>query len=183
MRRLIPIISLLLSSQFLVCCGGGGQNVVKPSEIKVSGTPVYLQSMIPFDKNLHVRDQVRVECALGEKLSEFIQTSGRSNGINLMPKANLKDVKGRVLEVSIVRMNDAGGGAWSGAKSVAVEGKLSENGKVIATFRGSRYSGGGAFGGFKGTCSILGRCVKTLGSDISTWLQSPVNGAILGDGF
>jgi len=180
MRRAIIFFVILLGSQLLAC--GGGQAVQKPSEIQVSGTPVYVQSIIPFDKNLHVRDAVRAECALGNKFSDFIQSYGRTSGTNVLPANNLKAKKGRILEVRIMRMHDAGGGAWSGAKSVAAEGKLIENGKVIGSFRGSRYSGGGAFGGFKGTCDILGRCVKALGKDISVWLQAPVMNAVLGDG-
>jgi hypothetical protein len=180
MRRSILFFSIAVVSQLLAC--GGGQAVKQPSEIQVSGSPVYVQSNIPFDKNLHVRDAVRNECALGTKFSHFIQSYGRANGTNVLPTSNLNGKKGRRLEVRIIRMNDAGGGAWSGAKSVAAEGKLIENGKVIGSFRGSRYSGGGAFGGFKGTCSILGRCVKALGRDISVWLQAPSMNAVLGDG-
>jgi len=37
------------------------------------------------------------------------------------------------------------------------------------------------FAGFKGTCSIMGRCVKALGRDVAEWLQSPSKGAVLGD--
>ena len=42
-------------------------------------------------------------------------------------------------------------------------------------------AGGGAFGGYKGTCSILGRCIKTLGSDIAKWLANPTMDAKLGN--
>ena len=38
-----------------------------------------------------------------------------------------------------------------------------------------------AFATFKGTCSILGRCVKALGRDVSEWLQHPSERAVLGD--
>jgi len=58
---------------------------------------------------------------------------------------------------------------------------LKENGEVIGSFTGARYSGGGAFGGFKGTCAILGRCIETLGKDIATWLKDPTMNAMLGN--
>jgi len=58
---------------------------------------------------------------------------------------------------------------------------LYKNGKRQAGFTASRVSGGGAFGGFKGSCSVLGRTVKILGSDVSLWLLHPVDGAHLGD--
>src|SRR4030065_483798 len=65
-----------------------------------------------------------------------------------------------------------GVGAWSGAKHVPVEGTLWENGKIKGTFTAMRYSGGGAFGGYKGTCAILGRCVKAIGKDGGGWLRA-----------
>jgi hypothetical protein len=86
-----------------------------------------------------------------------------------------------VLTIEIVNVHGTGGGAYSGAKSVVIEGTLQENGKVIGTFEGSRYSGGGFWGGFKGTCSILGRCVKALGNDVAIWMENPYKGAKLGD--
>ena len=92
-----------------------------------------------------------------------------------------ESTEGRVLHVEISSVVGPQGGAWSGAKSVTVEGKLTENGEVIGTFKGNRYSGGGAFGGYKGTCSILGRCAKTLGSDIAKWLAKPTMDARLGN--
>ena len=45
-----------------------------------------------------------------------------------------------------------------------------------------RVSGGGAFGLYKGSCTVLGSTVKVLGRDVSNWLKKPVNGAHLGDG-
>ena len=53
--------------------------------------------------------------------------------------------------------------------------------KAIASFRAKRFSTGGAFGVFKGTCSIIGRCTKAIARDISDWLKHPVDGAELGD--
>jgi len=40
---------------------------------------------------------------------------------------------------------------------------------------------GGAFGGFKGNCSVLGRTVKALGEDIAGWLTHPDKDGLLGD--
>jgi hypothetical protein len=40
---------------------------------------------------------------------------------------------------------------------------------------------GGAFAGFKGSCSVLGRTVEALGEDIGGWLAAPRDGASLGD--
>jgi hypothetical protein len=39
----------------------------------------------------------------------------------------------------------------------------------------------GAFAGFKDSCSVLGRTVKAIGSDIADWLLKPSEDADLGD--
>jgi hypothetical protein len=62
-----------------------------------------------------------------------------------------------------------------------VRGKLYQDGKEIGAFTGRRNSMGGAFGGFKGSCSVLGRTVKALGKDIAQWLVQPAKGSQLGD--
>ena len=177
-------LTILVISQLLACGGGGGSETVQQtSSAPVTGAPVYVAKLIPFAQNVNVTQAVRAECNLNGTLSDFVQSASRNYGTNVVGVDTVAGKKGRVLTMKITNVMGAGGGAWSGAKSVSVEGELSENGKVIGSFRGSRYSGGGVFGGFKGTCSILGRCVKALGSDIAGWLQSPVMNANLGDGY
>ncbi|MBI3171217.1 MAG: hypothetical protein HYZ32_01320 [Hydrocarboniphaga effusa] len=66
-------------------------------------------------------------------------------------------------------------------KGVTVTGKLFQNGKQTGSFVATRKSGGGAFGGFKGSCAVLGRCSETIGKDIAKWLAAPTEGAKLGD--
>ena len=40
---------------------------------------------------------------------------------------------------------------------------------------------GGAFAGYKGSCSVLGRTVKAMGKDVAQWLKAPTDEAALGD--
>lgn len=139
-----------------------------------------LRATAPYDKELVVPSAVKAECGLETKLPAFIQdyAKGRFDTVNLVesPSAN-----GKFLSVKITGLVGTGGGAWSGAKQVTIDGTLTENGKVVGTFKGMRVSGGGAFGAYKGTCSILGRCVKALGKDVAGWLKSPTMNARLGD--
>ena len=51
----------------------------------------------------------------------------------------------------------------------------------LRTTRAPVASGGGVFGGYKGTCAIIGRGARAIGRDISTWLGNPTDGAELGD--
>jgi hypothetical protein len=62
-----------------------------------------------------------------------------------------------------------------------VSGVLRDNGRRVAGFTAHRATTGGFFAAYKGTCAIVGRCAKTIGSDIAGWLSDPKDGAHLGD--
>lgn len=139
-----------------------------------------IQEKAPFDKDLSVPTAVRAECDLENKIPGFVQDNakGAFDNISMVPKPTLQ---GKNLAMKITNVVGAGGGAWSGAKSITIQGTLTDNGKPIGTFTATRYSGGGAFGGYKGTCAILGRCASALGKDVAKWLQEPTMDARLGD--
>lgn len=149
-------------------------------------TPVFAQNVLKvrapaaYDKDLVVPTAVKAECALETKLPTYIEeyAKGQFDTITLVDDAK---GKGKFLSVEITGLVGTGGGAWSGAKQVAIDGVLTENGKTIGTFKGMRVSGGGAFGAYKGTCSILDRCIKALGKDVAGWLKAPTMNARLGD--
>ena len=90
-------------------------------------------------------------------------------------------LKAKGLDIEIVAMMGAGGGMWSGPKQMTVVGTLTEGGAVVGTFRARRTTTGGAWGGYKGTCSLLGRVGKALAKDIGDWLRAPTNDARLGE--
>jgi hypothetical protein len=141
----------------------------------VSAEPVGIPQVVPIADNVDMSSAVRNECQLGEKVSSFLA--------EFAPDVKVaEDTKqGRYLRMSITEVSAFGGGAWSGPKWMTVTGTLVENDKPVASFRAKRYSTGGAFGGFKGTCSIIGRCTKAIAQDIAEWLKNPVDGARLGD--
>ena len=141
-----------------------------------------LEKKAPFAKGLNVPDAVRAECGLEQKVPEFVQESA-NKGFDKVVLADSVSAKtaGKVLSMKITDVTGTGGGAWSGPKHVTIEGTLWQDGKVAGTFVASRYSGGGAFGGYKGTCAILGRCAKALGKDVATWALAPSMDARLGD--
>jgi len=147
---------------------------------KKGGVTVTMAREIPFAESSGATSNVKSECTLQTRLPGFIQDYSKKVNLVLVDEVS-EESEGRVLTLEIIGVVGFGGGAWSGAKNVTVEGTLTENGEVIGTFVAMRYSGGGAFGGFKGTCSILGRCIKTLGSDIAKWLAEPRMDAMLGN--
>ncbi len=141
---------------------------------------VTISRVLKFTETSGASDKVKAECTLQTRLPKFIKDFAKGIPVVLADEVS-GGTEGRVLHLEISNVIGPGGGAWSGAKSVTAEGKLTENGEVIGTFVSRRYSGGGAFAGYKGTCSILGRCIKTMGSDIAKWLANPRMNAKLGD--
>jgi hypothetical protein len=141
-----------------------------------------LQDLAPYEKGIPVPDAVRAECQLELKMVELVQTAAARNFDKVvMVRDGSKTGAGQSLAMKITGITGTAGGAWSGAKFLTIDGTLRENGKVIGTFRATRLSGGGAFGGYKGTCSILGRCAKALSDDVAKWLSAPTMNAKLGD--
>jgi hypothetical protein len=149
----------------------------------VAADVLVMPSKVAYARTASVPQAVINECGLPEKLAMFIHENAAGHFDQLiMDDGTRKPARGaKVLKVEITDVMGTGGGAWSGAKAVGIKGTLSQNGKVLGNFTARRYSGGGAFGGFKGTCAILGRCVKTLGQDVSRFLASPAQGMHLGD--
>jgi hypothetical protein len=126
-----------------------------------------------LDPNISVVDAVKRECGLDTMVGDWVLESvGKKYPGSAKLHQGDSAGSGKVLKVTIVHVVGAGGGAWSGAKSMTVRADLMQSGKVLATTTKERSSGGGAFGGYKGTCQIFGRVAKTLGSDVAGWLPS-----------
>ncbi len=144
---------------------------------------VQVQSSIPYAEDAEIANKVREECTqLNTQLAEFTQEFGRENGIEVQLVETLDtSAPGRVLQMEIVDAVSMGNAFIGHQKYSRVRGVLFENGQQIADFRGRRNSMGGAFAGYKGSCSVLGRTVKALGKDIAQWLANPQAGAQLGD--
>jgi hypothetical protein len=141
------------------------------------GNGVKVLRSIPFAESSGASQKLKEECQLETRVPQFL--SQYADGIELVD-GELGSA-GRVLKLRISHVRATGGGAFSGPKTVTVEGRLSENGKPLGSFTATRYSGGGVFGGYKGTCSIVARCAKAIGKDIAEWLRNPKDGARLGD--
>jgi hypothetical protein len=165
--RIAVLIALVTSAFVLAALPAGAADTTK------------ILRSIPFAANAPVPPAVRDQCALQTKVPEFIQQAAGSS-VELVDGA-LDKKKSRVLELEISEVHAPGGGAFSGPKWMSVKGELYDKGKQIGSFRAKRYSTGGAFGGFKGTCSIIGRCTKAIGDDIAGWLGAPTQNAELGD--
>jgi hypothetical protein len=77
---------------------------------------------------------------------------------------------GTFVQLTVVSVDALGGGAWSGEKSMTIKADIVKGGVVAGTTLLTRGSKGGAFAGFKGTCSILERVAGALGKDVASWM-------------
>ena len=174
------IISAILVALTVGC--GGSSNPKKPTMKVDAKTAIKVQKAIPFVKGARIASNIRNECALQTKLSSFVEAYSVGEGIGVIRARKVtKNTKGKALVITITDAVSSGNAFIGHRKFVSIKGTLYNNGKKQSGFTASRVSGGGAFGGFKGSCDVLGRTVKVLGQDVSSWLQHPVNGAHLGD--
>lgn len=186
-------ISVLVLSLILGSCSTANRTsasqpqtdaqAVAEAPVTVAGGtgPILVIAEVPFAKETVVSDAVRNECDLPSKLGQFVQQFAAGGYSQIITDGSQSPGNAQVLKMEISDLVGTGGGAWSGSKMVTIKGTLEENGAVKGNFRARRTSGGGVFAGYKGTCSILGRCVKTLGRDVAEWLQHPSKDSVLGE--
>lgn len=144
--------------------------------------PIVVPKPVPFADDDAIAGNIKRECQLGEHLADHIAEFANAQNIATTFAADAKpDAGGQVLEVQIKDAGSSGNAFLGHRKSTLVVGKLYRNGEVVGSFRDRRDSMGGAFGDFKGSCSVLGRTVKAIGQDIAEWLVTPTMKADLGD--
>ena len=143
---------------------------------------VVIDDKVSFAEGADIKSAVKNECNLENKFADFLEQYISDAGITVV-KSSSDDAKSinKRLHLEIDRVLGAGGGGWTGGKMVHAVGKLTENGKTIGTFSVQRSSSGGMFGAFKGTCSLLGRDVKSMARDVSEWIIAPTKDARLGE--
>jgi len=145
--------------------------------------PIIVQSSIPYAADAKIAKNIRTECTkLGTQLAEFTKQFGKKFEVDVQLTDTLDTAaKGRVLHMEITEAVSMGNAFIGHQKFSSAHGVLFENGKKVAEFDARRQSMGGAFAGYKGSCSVLGRTVKAMGKDIALWLKAPEDKAMLGD--
>lgn len=135
--------------------------------------PFYILMNIPYSANATVAENVMRECTmLGPQLSaSVVKFAPRYNIDVVQVEGSLPDT-GRTVVLEIQNVY-SGGNAWIGhRKSATVNAQLLVDGKTMGTTSKTRNSGGGFWGGFKGSCDVLVRVVDALGRDIGEWLST-----------
>ena len=145
--------------------------------------PVVVQSVIPYAADSKIAQNIRNECTkLGSQFATFTKEFGKKFEVEVQLSETLDtSAKGRVLQMEITEAVSMGNAFMGHQKFAAARGTLYENGEKVASFEARRQSMGGAFAGYKGSCSVLGRTMKAMGKDVAQWLKTPTDNAALGD--
>ena len=124
---------------------------------------VQLVTPVTYAAESSVVPKVREACKLEDRLAADI-SSGLAGVTGSAP--------GQSVKVSIVDVMGVGGGGWTGPKAISIRVDLLQGDKVLRSTHLTRTTTGGAFGGFKGTCSMLERDSAVLGKDVAKWVAS-----------
>lgn len=138
-------------------------------------TATRLEVPVTYHPNAGVVDSVKNECQIEDMLKTRVsKVLGKLNGTGdgtLETGAN--PAGDNVLRLKITHVLGVGGGAWSGPKAITLTAELLEDGKVVRQTKINRWSVGGVFGAFKGTCTILERSADAISKDLSRWVRNP----------
>ena len=148
-----------------------------------SAETVRMQRATPYAEGARIAKKIRSECTqLQEKLPAYAEQFGREFGVDIVLADQVgPEDAGAVLVVEITDAVSRGNAFIGHRKFTEISGTLYRDGEKVAGFVGARNSMGGAFAGYKGSCSVLGRTVKALGKDVAQWLKNPQDGDELGD--
>ena len=169
MRKLAALITLLCISAASADSATGKKAITIPASI-------------PYAAGAYIQKNIQSECDLPghqvKLLSEQLQSHGFAVRVSNSAPEQSDDLYLK-LEISNA---SSGGNAFIGHhKGLAVSGHLFRGSQELGNFIAYRHSGGGVFGGFKGSCSVLYRCADAIGADIAEWLDSPSANAKLGN--
>lgn len=137
---------------------------------------------VPFNESAIISEAIKSECSIGATLAQSLAANASRRGNTIVSgPVGADSGSGRSLQLELVEAQSAGNAFTGHFKSAAVRGVLFEDGHQVATVTARRISRGGAFAGFKGSCTVLDRTVNAIGEDLAGWLAAPVDNARLGD--
>lgn len=134
-----------------------------------------LETPVTYDPNAGVVQSVREQCQVERMLEREVGNvlAGRNGSGQGTLAAGADAQGGPLVRLRITHVLGVGGGAWSGPKSLTVDAELVEKGQVQRRTKITRSTTGGAFGGFKGTCSLIERCAVAIAKDVGAWAADP----------
>ncbi len=148
--------------------------------LNIKGKTVYIKTMIEFSPKSNVARNIKKECTLPKALADSIVKYSANSGVNVEFKNHIKPNE-LELKVQIEEAISAGNAVVGHNKFVVISGKLVKGKTKYYSFDAARLSGGGYWGAYRSSCSVLGKIAKALGKDVANWLSNPYNNALMGD--
>ena len=152
----------------------------KGARLNLNGKTIYIKHFIEYAPNSRVASNIKKECTLPKALVNSIVKDSQNQGINIKFKNHIKRNELK-LNIQIQEAVSRGNAFVGHNKFVVISGFISKGKTKYYSFDAARLSGGGYFGAYRSSCSVLGRIAKALGKDVSIWLSNPYDGAMLGD--
>jgi len=149
-------------------------------KVNLKGKTIYIKTMVPYAPHSRVQANIKQECTLPDALSKDIAKYAAEQGLNVVAKNNIK-ANEYELQVQIENAVSAGNAAIGHSKFVVISGGIVKGNTEYYSFDAARLSGGGYFGAYRSSCSVLGGIARRLGKDTALWLSNPYDGAQLGD--
>lgn len=118
-----------------------------------------------------VKDECQIETMLANRVGAMMVKLNKT-GTGTTP-AGVEVPDSALLRLQITHVLGVGGGAWTGPKAITLSAELLENGKVVRQTKINRWSVGGVWGAFKGTCTILDRSAIAISKDLYRWVRNP----------
>ncbi|WP_066567800.1 hypothetical protein [Snodgrassella sp. CFCC 13594] len=141
--------------------------------VSVAQAQVFVAQSIPYRDASTINDKIVSECTnLGKTFADSMIENGKSKGLDLVGTGDDLSQKTDYVDVRMESALSAGNAFIGHAKGVTASAALFQNGKEVAKKTFTRGSMGGAFGGFKSSCSVLDRTVAALGKDVASWVGS-----------
>lgn len=141
---------------------------------------IYIRATVPFASNSRVQENIKQECTLQSAIATDIASAAAAQGLNVVVKNKImpNDLE---LKIQIEGAVSAGNAAIGHSKYVSISGVIVKGNTKYYSFDAARLSGGGYFGAYRSSCSVLGGISRRLGKDTALWLSNPYDGAELGD--
>jgi hypothetical protein len=158
------------------------EHKAQAAKVNADAQKIYVSSKATF-AGKQIAQNIKDECSIDSQVMNFIKVYASHNNIDVIVDGKPKS-SDTVLKISIIDAISARGAGFGGHnKYIVIKGKLYKGKKLQSSFTAARMSGGGYFGMYRNSCSVLGSCAKTLGRDTASWLVTPTKNAQLGDTF
>lgn len=128
---------------------------------------IYIKFPAQIAAGAVIADSVFAECGVADMLGGQILNSVLRLHSRRTRTAGAENVNDKVLQLTILNVIGAGGGAYSGQKVLQVRADIVQSGQVLVSREFERPSRKSLV---KGTCRLLEIAAKDLGRQVAMWL-------------